>query len=483
MPARTASDRERALNEGFSATRRRLLAGSAAAAGAAAAGAFGFTRLAHADLPLPSGRAFLFCHFPGGWDQLMLLDPRDPARFLDAERSRTLIELRYPEIDGYLGYRAQLVRPPGATPFVFGPMANRAGARVQLTDFADRMCVIRGVNMAALGHEVAFRYFLTAQYPAGSSARGSSVATEIAALLAPRIRPRPLPNLAVGIETYNDRFPAASSALGIRNAEDLLLVLAPAGAGEPAAVEEALAARARAPGGCDEEVYDRRDLWSILRGSRDTADALVRERVASGFEFVTADTPAARAIRERYGFARGEFDHPGARAAVGVQAIKQGVSQVVSVTVGVGTDTHFAPNREHARLLTPGLSAFTALLDDLRSSAHPEGGSFLDHTTVVGFSEFCRAPLFNAYNGRDHHQISSLMLVGAGVRGNTLVGASSDIGMTAVPWDLVNNRPSESGVVMTPAHVAVTLMASAGLETARFREPPIACALAPSGTP
>jgi hypothetical protein len=36
---------------------------------------------------------------------------------------------------------------------------------------------------------------------------------------------------------------------------------------------------------------------------------------------------------------------------------------------------------------------------------------------------------------------------------------------------------------MTPEHVAVTLMASAGLSTARFTEEPIAAALAPGGAP
>jgi Protein of unknown function (DUF1501) len=471
------SDDERRAREGFSFTRRRFLGGAAGVAGATAAGALGFTNLARADLPLPAGRAFLFCYFPGGWDQLMLLDPRDPTRFLDSERSRTLIELRYPEIDGILGYRAQLVRPRIASPFVFGPMAERAGRAVNLADFADRMAVIRGINMAALGHEVAYRYFLTATYPVGTSARGTSVATEVAALLAPRIPRRPLPNLTVGVETYNDRYPANTSALAVRNPQDLVLVLAPAGTAEPADVEAAIAARGTTPGACADEVYDRRGLWSVMREARGTADGLVRERVSSNFEFVSADTPAAQAIRTRYGFGRGDADHPGARTALAVQAIKTGISQVVSVAVGNGTDTHFGNNAVHARALTPGVDAFLAALDDLRSSPHPQGGSFLDHTTVVGFSEFARAPLFNSYNGRDHHQNNSLMLVGAGIRGNTLVGATSDIGMSPMPWDLERNVASDAGEILKPEHIAMTLLASAGLTTTRFRQSPIRAVL------
>jgi hypothetical protein len=157
-------------------------------------------------VPLPAGRAFLFGYFPGGWDQLLLLDPRDPDVVTDAARPRTLIDLRYRDIDGLYGLRARLVRPPGRGPFVFGPLAHREGASVQLTDFADRMAVVRGVNMAALGHEVAYRYFLTAAHPAGTSARGSSVATELVAGMSPRVV-RPLGHLAIGVESYNDRYP------------------------------------------------------------------------------------------------------------------------------------------------------------------------------------------------------------------------------------------------------------------------------------
>ncbi len=464
---------ERRAREGLSFVRRRFLGGAVGVAGATAAGALGFTNLARAELPLPAGRAFLFCFFPGGWDQLLLLDPRDPAVFLDAERSRTLTELRHSEIDGFMGYRAQLVRPRAPSPFVFGPLAARTGRSVNLADYADRMAVIRGINMAALGHEVAYRYFLTATYPVGTSARGTSVATEVAALLAPRIPVRPLPNLTVGVETYNDRYPANTSALAVRNADDLLLMLAPAGTAEAPEVEAAIAARRAQRGPCSDEMYDRRGLWSVLREARGTADGLVRERVSSAFEFVRADTPAAQEIRTRYGFARGDADSPGARTALAVQAIKSGLSQVVSVAVGIGTDTHFGNNRVHAAALTPGIESFLAALEDLRSSRHPQGGSFLDHTTVIGFSEFARTPLFNAFNGRDHHQNNSLMLLGAGIRGNTLVGATSDLGMTPIPWDIANHRPSEGGEILKPEHIAATLLASAGLSTARFRQSPI----------
>ncbi len=468
---------ERRLREGFTLTRRRLLGGALGAGVATVAGTFGFSRLARADVPLPAGRAFLFCYFPGGWDQLLLLDPRDPAVFTDAARPRTLIDLRYGDIDGVYGLRARLVPAPG-TPFVFGPLAHREGARVQLTDFADRMAVIRGVDMLALGHEVAYRYFLTAQFPVGTSARGSSVATELVALMAPRVA-RPLNNLSVSVESYNDRFPGDTTALLVQNADDLNLVLGPGTPAEPDVVERAIAARRLRAEPCADDVYDRRDLLTNARRSIEAAAGLVRDQTWRDFDFIRATTPAAEAIRARYGFAPGQAAHPGARAALAAQAIKTGVSQVVSVALNDLADTHYGTNSVHVRLLQPGLSAFVALLDDLRSSPHPEGGTFLDHTTVVGFSEFSRAPLFNSFNGRDHHQAGSLMLLGAGIRGGTLVGATSDVGMAPVPWNLDSNRPREGGTVIKPENIAATLLATIGERSERFDDAPIRAVLAP----
>ncbi|MBI5517651.1 MAG: DUF1501 domain-containing protein [Deltaproteobacteria bacterium] len=463
--------------EGFSVARRRLLGGAAGAVGSAAVGMLGFESLARADVPLPAGRAFLFCYFPGGWDQLLLLDPRDPARFPDADRSRTLIEPRYRALEGHRGYGSQLLRPRGSSPHVFGPGAARAGDGRSLLDYADRMAVLRGVNMAALGHEVAYRYFLTSAFPVGTTARGSSVAVDLVAQMLPRLPRRPLPNLAIQVESYNDRHPGAASAVQVSGLEDFLLVMAPSGRREEDVVERALADRGATASPCDTEAYDRRGLLTQLRASRRTADELVREDIARHFQFATADTEGAREVRARYRLERGDTSSPGARAALAVQALKLGISQVVSVSIGAVTDTHFVGNAAHMDLLQPGLSAFVALLDDLSASRHPEGGSFLDHTTVVAFSEFARAPLFNPFDGRDHHQPSSLMLLGAGIRPNVVVGATSDIGMAAVRWDIDRNVASEDGEVLQPEHVAATLLASAGLDTSSFRQRPLRAVL------
>ncbi|MBL8604859.1 MAG: DUF1501 domain-containing protein [Myxococcales bacterium] len=463
---------------GFSVSRRRVLGSVAGAIGSASVGFFGFEKLARADLPMPSGRAFIFCYFPGGWDQLLFLDPRDPARFPDSDRSVNLFETRYQELEGVNGFSGQLVRPRDpSSPLAFGPAAAKPADMVKLTDFADRIAVVRGMNMNTLGHEVGYRYFLTGKFPVGTTARGTSIATEIVAQMVPR---RPIPNVSLRVESYNDRYSGAASALRVDTLDDLLLVLAPSRYQERDVVERALADYGQRVGPCDPEVYDRRGLFSAMRGARSQADSIVQSGLAQYFQFVSGTDEASQAIRRRYRLTLGDANSPGARAALAAQAIKTGVAQVASVMIGNSTDTHFTGNAGHAAALYPGVSAFTSLLDDLRSTPHPSGGTFLDHTTVLGFSEFSRTPMFNNFGGRDHHLTGSCILAGAGIRGNTVIAESSNVGMAPARYDFARNVVAPTGENILPEHIAATLLASAGLDPYITRVNPIQALLAPN---
>ena len=183
-------------------------------------------------------------------------------------------------------------------------------------------------------------------------------------------------------------------------------------------------------------------------------------------------------MRAQYGFAKGDAGSPGARAAFAAQAIKQSVAQCVSLVIGNGTDTHFVGNPNHADALHPGIAALAALIDDLAKSDAPVelqksgGKSWLDHTTILCFSEFSRTPLFNQFGGRDHHLTSSCLLAGAGIVGNQVVGASGDVGMGPGRYDFKARRAvSTGGENLLPEHIAATLIASAGLDPWTLRDP------------
>lgn len=479
-------------------TRRQVLAATGAAVTAAIAARFGAGGIAHAQMRarVESKRRFVFCYFPGGWDQLLFLDPRDPAEFSEEQRGMTLTDVRYEQLDNSQ-FGTRVLRPDidgRPSSITFGPAAVKfnADGSVRGPDirrYAHKIAIVRGMNMGTVAHEVGYRYFNTGTFPAGNSARGSSVATQIAAMLATHeMSPiAALPTLSLRVEAYNESMPGRFSALRVNSIGDLLQVLDRDGAMlEHSSVETALDEFAATERPCEVNVYDRRGVLSRMREAHGTAQSILRANLATKFDFLSDSMDMAiqaerEATRRHYGayinagyaLTAADAGTPGARAALAALAIKTGVAQCVSVMIGDNTDTHFTNNLDHANRLYPGIASLAALIDDLANSTigpgHglPEEDKWLDHTTIIAFSEFARTPLMNQFGGRDHHLANSCLIAGAGIRGNTVVGESGRVGMGIGLWDFVHHRVTdrpEQGRAITPADIAATLIASTGLD-------------------
>jgi uncharacterized protein (DUF1501 family) len=483
--------------KGLEATRRQVLAATATAAMAATVGRFGIEGIAHAQMrgAVQTKRRFVFCYFPGGWDQLLFLDPRDPAAFPEEQRGMTLTDVRYEQLANS-DFRTQVIRPTvGGRPseLTFGPASLKYNGDgtvrgPDITRWAEKIAIVRGMNMGTLAHEVGYRFFNTGTFPAGNAARGSSVATQIAAMLN-RGLPAPstaLPALSLRVEAYNESMPGPYSAVRVNSIGDLLQVLSRDGAMlEHSTVEAALDEFSTSERPCEVNVYDRRGVFSQMRQAQSTAQQILRQQLSSKFEFLTDSTDMAVqaervAVRRRYGeylratgLTAGDANAAGARAALAALAIKSGVAQCVSVMIGDGTDTHFSNNLDHANRIYPGIASLASLIDDLATSTigpgHglPEGDKWLDHTTIVAFSEFSRTPLMNQFGGRDHHLSNTCLLAGAGIQGNKVLGASGPVAMGIGLWDFVNHRPTnnpEQGRAIIPPDIAATLLASTGFD-------------------
>ncbi len=419
-----------------------LLGGTAAFGGAALSG--GWSRLAHAapDRDL----YFVFAYFAGGWDILLGLDPRDPARF-DAENiASTLIQPGY----------ELLVNRPNALPITaggltFGPYIG------EMARHASKLAVIRGMSMETLTHEAGRRRFITGKPPSGLLARGSSISTFLASKLG---QEHPIPNLSIQVESYNVDQPSYATALAASGVPDLLRALRPAeprlGNFEDAAIDALLAESARCPQAMDSQA------WAVAEASRKKARDMTTRNLAGLFDITNRED-----LRARYNVPAGNAGlvSPEAQAAMAAQAIMGGVSRTVSIEATDGLDTHF---REWATDQGPrqqrGFDAVARLVDHLEQTEYRgTGESWLDHTIIVGFSEFSRTPLLNAREGRDHSLTNASFVLGAGIRGGVAVGASSDLGMQPQPIDLRTGRVDMGGEVPRPEHVLQTLLELAGL--------------------
>ncbi len=440
--------------------RRDFIANSAAGLSAfGLAGVFG-PRLAWAAED--KDHYFIFCYFEGGWDQLLALDPRDPGVFTEADVYDTGIQPAY----HLLQSGSQKLVDAGA--FKLGPCA------VELAGLTDHFSVVRGINMGTLTHEVGRRYFITGRPPSGLKARGSSVATLATHQLGGGL---PVPHLAHAVESYAVDMPAYAAAMPVAAVGHMRYILRE-NLGIPTSIRQSVKdalhdfwqRKSTADGAAQSKLAD------IYRSNRARSAELVKSDLYQAFEL---DSPGTAEVRAHYGFTPMTLETPAGRAALAAQALKSGLSRVVSVTLGGQLDTHGNEwARDQPQRLRDGMTALARLLEDLRDSEAPTGGSLLSKTTLVAFSEFGRTAKLNERQGRDHSLTNSALIAGAGITPGLVIGSSSDKGMGPNLIDLSSGTSTESGQSLKPEHVMTTALHTAGLDASELRSEPIEALLA-----
>jgi hypothetical protein len=392
---------------------------------------------------------YVFAYFAGGWDVMLSLDPKDPTRFGPENVASTLVQPAYEQLEGSEG---RLVEVGGR---FFGPHIG------ELARHGDKLAVLNGMSMETLTHEAGRRRFLTGKSPSGLLARGSSASTWLAAHYGNQV---PIPNLSVRVESYNVDNPAYATALRANEVPDLLEALQPNPPLLPDGHRVELDALLRHTAACPGPSAS--PTWQSAEQGRLKAQEMAFSGLDDLFDF-RANTPQMEAVRDRYGIPNNSagLRTPQAQAAMTAAAIKGGVSRCVSFQATSGLDTHFDDwASDQGPRQQVGFDVVARLVDDLASSPYGTSGeSWLDHTVIVGFSEFSRTALLNANGGRDHSLTNSCFLLGAGIQPG-VYGASSDLGMSPMTVDLATGRPSPGGEVIHPEHVIRTLMAQAGVE-------------------
>jgi uncharacterized protein (DUF1501 family) len=201
---------------------------------------------------------------------------------------------------------------------------------------------------------------------------------------------------------------------------------------------------------------------------------LVKSNLDQYFDFTS---PGMEETRARYGIGS-SLSTANAAAAMAVSAITNGISRCVSVQVANGLDTHYddwtedqGPNQQ------AGFDLVATMVEELAEKAYKGSTSetWLDHTTIVGFSEFSRTSLLNGNMGRDHSLTNASFLLGAGIRGGQVIGASSDVGMTPQSVNLETGLVDAGGEVIRPEHIHRTLLEGLGIteDIADLRVPSI----------
>jgi uncharacterized protein (DUF1501 family) len=431
-----------------------------------------FPAEALAAAPNPN-KYFLFCYFSGGWDQLMALDPRDQTlpQFQQAAAYAATGSGIYPAYDlltdpttkALLASNPSGVQSVSGSPITFGPAVPAS-----FLAHAQDVCVIRGINMGTLTHEVGRRYFITGKFPRGLQASGSALPTAIAGQEGDA---SDVPNLSVGVESYNDAFPSYASGIQVTSASDVQNMLRLIGTPLPAASSAAVQQFESSADSCQDHGLNGGGLIDLFRESRIKARDIVASGESSHFAFTLDPTKQSAEIASLFQAfniqTAQDLAGPKGQAALAAQAFTKGISQAVSLTPAVGIDSHFGEEwtRTHAPALRSGFDALALLISYLKNTPDPTSGdSYWAHTSLMCFSEFSRTPLVNSRGGRDHHLAGSCLLAGPGIKSNIVIGATSDAGMYTRNMDLSTGLPNDTtGFTVRPADVHATVLQSMGL--------------------
>ncbi len=144
------------------------------------------------------------------------------------------------------------------------------------------------------------------------------------------------------------------------------------------------------------------------------------------------------------------------QAEVAIAAFSSGIAVSANLHMG-GFDTHGNHDQSHANRLDQLLSGVDRLWDEI------ERNELQDKVTVIVGSDFGRTPFYNDGNGKDHWNVTSIMAMGAGVRGNRVIGGTDDH-VEALRINPQSLALDPAGITLTPEHIHVALRQMAGVE-------------------
>lgn len=107
------------------------------------------------------------------------------------------------------------------------------------------------------------------------------------------------------------------------------------------------------------------------------------------------------------------------QAQVAIAAYRAGICVAANLTIG-GFDTHGSHDQGHI----PRLTEIWEGVDFILTYAEQQG--IAQQVVVVMGSDFGRSPGYNSGQGKDHWSVTSMMMIGDGIAGNRVIGATDE---------------------------------------------------------
>ncbi len=393
---------------------RRTFLKAAAAAGLSVAAPVALTpREARAQAGgLHEGPYYFFIHARGGWDPTSLMDPKGDAEGMN----------RYPT-DGIL--QSGNIR--------YAPLEFQ---QEFFEKHFDKTLIINGIDMSTNGHEQGTRYTFSGRLNEGHP----SLAAMIAAKSGPAL---PMAYITNGGYDVTNGIIAPTRAENV----DTIPRIAYSNKIRP-----------------DQDAQFHSDYaMERIRAASDERLAADQQKVAlphvrSAMAALHTARLGEAELKDVLQYLPQDMNGNGLQdqAAVALAAFRAGLGVSVNMQRG-GFDTHSNHDNNHI----PRLADILRAVDYIWENAETMG--IADKIVVVVGSDFGRTPRYNNNNGKDHWSVNSMMLMGAGIPGNKVIGAS-DEGHRPLMVNPQSLALDENGVRLRPEHVHHSLRKLAGFE-------------------
>jgi uncharacterized protein (DUF1501 family) len=372
-------------------------------------------------------RKFLFLFASGAWDA-SFLDPKHDSSFVDMNRDTATIRTNNLTYTGGVDL-------PNATRF--------------FDTWGSRTAIVRGIDAHSVGHDSGRQLTMT-----GTSA--SSYPDWPTLLADAGSGNYPLPHLVFS----GPVFPGTRGGAVVRAGGGTLLDL----------IDGSLSGRADQPAPVldqvsdamiDEFVYQQVAAFTADRGEL-SGNARVRT------ESMLTNTERSMEIEGRR-FEAGLEDLGSTLADQAIKAtelMRLGLSRTAMIAIPGGWDTH-GGNDPQTTQWDALYEALDAVMAHMAVTPGSSAASLIDEVVIVCLSEFGRTPAFNSADGKDHWPYNSALVIGSGVRGNQVIGAT-DEALIGVPIDFASGQSSGSGDLLGSEHLGTALMKLGGLDPQKY---------------
>jgi hypothetical protein len=382
-----------------------------------------------------TGRNLILVFCAGGWDVSMVFDPKESGSATVAMPSGSVVE------EGSFQY--------------FDADVTNGSTRSFFDTHKDVSAIIRGITVRSISHGGCTKRFLTGGATETAPDFGVLAGHTHGASL-------PVPYMVLGSTAFVGPYGASAGRVGSNNQVVALLDDESAYSApsdwpypQPAFVPDA-ADDAR----IQEFLLARSERQRSLRGQYGANQKALEDYETSLEKKIALKAQSAQVGSLNF------FTSLGTQMDRAIDLIENDIAWAVSVDTNLEWDSHTNNDNKQGS----SYQALFAALDDLITSLKTRNGrgagnKMIDETTVVVLSEMSRTPQVNNQNGKDHWGYTSALLIGAGVKGGQVFGATDD-SLVGTNVNFETGAADTSGTLVETEHFVAGLLQLLGVDPA-----------------